>query len=78
METTAKIFKNGRFQAVRLPKEFRFEGDTVRIRKQGKRLLLEPIANTEWPEGFWQMFTPDPDFETPAPLPSEPLDLERS
>jgi antitoxin VapB len=30
---TAKIFKNGRSQAVRLPAEFRFEGDEVQIRR---------------------------------------------
>jgi len=30
---TAKLFKNGRSQAVRLPKEFRFEGDEVAIRR---------------------------------------------
>ena len=33
MTTTAKVFKNGRSQAVRLPREFRFEGDRVRVRR---------------------------------------------
>ena len=33
MERDAKLFMNGRSQAVRLPSEFRFEGDEVRIRK---------------------------------------------
>ncbi len=78
METTAKIFKNGRSQAVRLPKPFRFEGERVRIRKEGKKVILEPIERTEWPDGFWQKFTSDPDFETPEPLPSKPVDLDRS
>lgn len=40
----AKLFKNGRSQAVRLPKEFRFEGDRVRVRKVKDGVLLEPIA----------------------------------
>ena len=40
----AKIFKTGRSQAVRLPKEFRFEGKEVRIRKFGGGVLLEPIT----------------------------------
>jgi len=40
---TAKIFRNGRSQAVRLPREFRFEGDEVRIRQFGDGVLLEPI-----------------------------------
>ena len=33
--TTAKLFKNGRSQAVPLPREFRFEGDRVRVRRAG-------------------------------------------
>jgi antitoxin VapB len=40
---TAKLFKNGRSQAVRLPKEFRFEGDRVRVRRVKQGVLLEPI-----------------------------------
>ena len=39
----AKLFQNGRSQAVRLPREFRFEGDRVRIRRVGQGVLLEPI-----------------------------------
>ncbi len=38
----AKLFQNGRSQAVRLPREFRFEGDRVRIRRVGQGVLLEP------------------------------------
>ena len=41
---TARLFKNGRSQAVRLPKEFRFEGDRVRVRRLGKGVLLEPMS----------------------------------
>ena len=39
----AKLFQNGRSQAVRLPKEFRFEGDRVRIRRVRQGVLLEPL-----------------------------------
>ncbi|MGA9539118.1 MAG: type II toxin-antitoxin system VapB family antitoxin [Desulfobacterales bacterium] len=39
---TAKVFINGRSQAVRLPKEFRFSGDDVFINKIGKIVLLIP------------------------------------
>ncbi|MCL4814490.1 MAG: AbrB/MazE/SpoVT family DNA-binding domain-containing protein [Vicinamibacteraceae bacterium] len=48
--TTAKLFKNGRSQAVRLPREFRFEGDRVRVRRVGSGVLIEPIFTnvTEW------------------------------
>ena len=39
----AKLFRNGRSQAVRLPQEFRFEGDRVRVRKVAEGVLLEPV-----------------------------------
>ena len=42
MSKTAKLFRNGRSQAVRLPREFRFEGDEVLIRQVGNGVLLEP------------------------------------
>ncbi len=46
----AKLFRNGRSQAVRLPREFRFEGSQVRVRRLAEGVLLSPlIANTaEW------------------------------
>jgi antitoxin VapB len=40
---TAKLFKHGRSQAVRLPKEFRLPGTEVRVRRMGRGVLLEPI-----------------------------------
>ena len=40
----AKLFRNGRSQAVRLPREFRFEGDQVGIRHVAEGVLLEPLA----------------------------------
>jgi antitoxin VapB len=43
----AKIFWSGRSQAVRLPKEFRFEGDEVRIRRHGSAVILEPLSE-DW------------------------------
>ena len=39
----AKLFRNGRSQAVRLPREFRFEGTEVRVRRVAKGVLLEPL-----------------------------------
>ena len=43
----AKLFWSGRSQAVRLPKEFRFEGDEVLIRRNGHSVVLDPIAK-DW------------------------------
>jgi antitoxin VapB len=42
---TAKLFKHGRSQAVRLPKEFRMAGTEVRVRRIGRGVLLEPIEH---------------------------------
>ncbi|MGO9338653.1 MAG: antitoxin [Terracidiphilus sp.] len=51
----AKLFWNGRSQAVRLPKEFRFEGDRVRVTRMGAGILLEPLPSTER-ESLEEMF----------------------
>lgn len=67
---TAKLFRNGRSQAVRLPKEFRFEGDEVSIRREGRRVVLEPLRRRQWPKGYWRSWGRVPaDFEAPQPLP---------
>lgn len=42
---TAKLFENGRSQAVRLPKEYRFQGDEVAVNKIGDVVLLIPKEN---------------------------------
>lgn len=42
MVATAKIFQNGASQAVRLPREFRFEGDEVCVKRIGAAVLLYP------------------------------------
>ncbi len=39
---TAKLFQNGQSQAVRLPKEFRFQGDKVFIKRMGNAVILLP------------------------------------
>ena len=44
---TAKVFWSGRSQAVRLPMEFRFQGEAVRIRRHGSAVILEPVAS-DW------------------------------
>ncbi|WFF39102.1 type II toxin-antitoxin system VapB family antitoxin [Moraxella nasibovis] len=42
---TAKLFWTGNSQAVRLPKAFRFEGTEVKIKKQGRQVIIEPVVN---------------------------------
>ncbi len=49
----AKLFTNGRSQAVRLPREYRFEGKEVAIRREGQAVILEPVGKQPWPDGYW-------------------------
>jgi len=73
MTTTAKLFRNGRSQAVRLPREFNFEGDRVRIRRAGRGVLLEPMFTnvSEWFEALDRFasepFMPDERQQPPTP-----------
>lgn len=60
-QQTAKIFMNGRSQAVRLPKEFRFDVDEVFITKEGEKIILSPKPDS-WQDFFMSPEKADPDF----------------
>lgn len=61
---TASVFWTGRSQAVRLPKEFRFDSDKVLVHREGNTVILEPVD--EWPEDYAESFAGIPDdFERP-------------
>ena len=47
----AKVFQNGRSQAVRLPKEFRFDGEEVYVHKVGNAVVLLPVQRS-WDSFF--------------------------
>jgi len=49
MPATAKVFKSGNSQAVRLPKEFRFEVEEVEITREGDAIVLRPSSNAADP-----------------------------
>jgi antitoxin VapB len=56
MTATAKLFKHGRSQAVRLPKEFRMPGTEVKVSREGNRVVLEPVVFSQSREdlaAFW-------------------------
>lgn len=80
----AKLFANGRSQAVRLPKEFRMPGNEVSIRREGDRIILEPIGEGPvdakgWPIGFWDdidRLTKGLDFPDVEPLGGRLLEPE--
>ena len=80
MTTPAKPFGKGRSQAARMPREFTFEGDRVRVRREGRGVLVEPVFRSvpEWfaeldrlapgpfmPEGRQQPLTPQRDVRLP-------------
>lgn len=69
----AKLFENQEGQAVRLPEEFRFEGqDEVSIYRQGDKLILEPVRR-KWSRAFLDLAGSAPDFPYPEePPPAEP------
>lgn len=76
---TAKVFWSGRSQAVRLPKEFRVDGREVRIRRQGRALILEPMPETwDWLDSLTEKL--DEDFAEAAreqPQPAEERDFKK-
>ena len=76
----AKLFHNGRSQAVRLPKEFRFKGKEVTIRREGEAVILEPIKTSSWPRGYWERLRElRLDFEVEPMRPElEQVDIDRS
>jgi len=43
-ERHVKLFRNGRNQAVRIPREFELPGEDAIIRKEGERLIIEPTS----------------------------------
>lgn len=62
---TTTLFMNGRSQAVRLPKEFRLSGQRVSVRRLGDGVLLEPVKESAWPEGYFTTLISDESFERP-------------
>ncbi len=79
----AKIFKHGRSQAVRLPKEFRLPGKEVRVRRVGNAVLLEPLDQPFDLDAWWAKldeygaeFLPEGRPEQP-PMPADNFRLEK-
>lgn len=76
----AKLFRNNRSQAVRIPVEFELPGDRVLIYREGDRLVIEPVrtpANIIELLAAWRQeppFAPDdqfPDIEDPSVRPED-------
>lgn len=65
-EGRGKVFWTGRSQAIRVPRAFRVSTAEVRIRREGSRLVLEPVEletdEQGWPRAFWALAGSAPDF----------------
>ncbi len=72
---TAKLFKNGQSQAVRLPREFRMPGTEVNIQRVGHSLVLTPTNENPFAEMFEAARLFSPDFMTEGRAPQ--TDTER-
>ncbi len=67
---TAKLFQNGRSQAVRLPKEYRFEGAEIGVGRMGNAVLLYPLDDP------WAVFFEGAEELSHTELP--PIEREQS
>lgn len=74
-ERRVKIFKNGRNQAVRIPREFELPGEDAIMRKEGERLVIEPAAPQSLLALLATLKPLDEDFPPIEELPLEPVNL---
>ena len=74
-ERYVKLFKNGRNQAVRIPREFELPGEDAIIRKEGQRLIIEPAPPHSLIAALTQLQTLAEEFPPIEDAPAEPVDL---
>jgi antitoxin VapB len=70
-----KLFKNGRNQAVRIPREFELPGPEAIMRKEGERLVIEPVPGKSLLEVLATLEPLDEEFPEIEDPPPEPFDL---
>jgi antitoxin VapB len=74
-ERHVKLFKNGRNQAVRIPREFELPGEDAIIRKEGQRLIIEAAPPRSLLAVLATLQTIDENFPPIEDLPADPVDL---
>lgn len=63
---TVSILNTEEGQAIVLPHDFRIAGDRAALRRAGDSIILEPVKDTQWPEGFFESIRiDDPNFMRP-------------
>ena len=74
-ERLVQLFRNGRNQAIRIPRDLELPGKQALIRKDGNRLILEPVEHRSLVALLAQLAPIDEDFAPIDELPIEPVDL---
>jgi antitoxin VapB len=74
-ERRVRIFRNGRNQAVRIPREFELPGDEAIMRREGERLIIEPASPGSLLALLATLEPIEEDLETPPDYPPEPVDF---
>jgi antitoxin VapB len=74
-ERVVKLFKNGRNQAVRIPREFELPGNEAVMRKEGPRLIIEPAPKKSLLELLATLEPIDEEFPEIEELPYDDVDL---
>ncbi|WP_333873557.1 antitoxin [Methylobacter sp.] len=68
-ERHVSLFRNGRNQAIRIPREFELEGSEAIIRKEGDRLIIEPVK----PKSLRELLAILPALDEDFPEITDPL-----
>ena len=74
-ERRVKLFKNGRNQAVRIPREFELPGEEAVMRKEGDRLIIEPVRKKSLLAYLATLEPLDEEFPEIEDLPAEDVDI---
>jgi antitoxin VapB len=74
-ERRVRVFKNGRNQAVRIPREFELPGEDAIMRKEGSRLIIEPAPPKSLLALLATLTPLSEDFPPIRDLPPDPVDL---
>jgi len=74
-ERHVKVFKNGRNQAVRIPREFALPGEDAIMRKEGNRLIIEPAPPKSLLAVLATLKPLGDDFPPISDIPPDPVDL---
>jgi len=72
---TARLFRNSRSQAVRIPRDFELSSDEVTIQKDGDCLILKPVKKIPFRDLVMQWESIDEEFPEIEDLPPEPVEI---